>query len=146
MASGALDEELWVEALKVWRSVVPLVTTLASVAFGVVLGLQFFRVLMDPSLARSAGALADNGSVNWGRYVLLAGFVAAAVGFLVFVWLTTWLLGLLRRRPPTTRAAVTAIVIIALRWSLLEVGKILALSLAVGTLLFVGTLLPPARL
>lgn len=136
------------ELLKVRRTVMLPVTSVAFLVAALV-GAFFMFVLQDPARARSLGLLGTKaqlrgGAADWPGYLALVAQIVAVGGMLLFGMILIWLFGrefsdrtgkdLLAL--PTSRAAVViAKLAVALGWSLLLTGQLVAASLALGATL-----------
>lgn len=145
---GELRAAIWAELLKVRRSLVPWVTSVAF-AIGGLVGGFFMFVLQDPGRARSMGLLGAKAQLSgqdadWAGYLALTAQIASIGGLMIFGLIMTWLFGrefadrtatdLLAL--PTSRAAiVVAKLLVALGWCTLLAIQIMVITLGVGSLL-----------
>jgi ABC-2 type transport system permease protein len=147
---NGLLSSLWVEALKLRRSKVPLLAAMGLSAAPFVGGL-FMIILKDPEAARSMGLISTKaqiaaGTADWSAFFGLLAQAIAIGGAIVFAILTAWVFGrefsdrtakeLLAL--PTSRAAiVTAKFILIGAWTIVISLFIFGLGLIVGRLVVI---------
>jgi ABC-2 type transport system permease protein len=139
---------LWAESLKARRSMVPWLAA-AGLSVAPLVGGLFMVILRDPEAARSMGLITSKaqlmaGSADWPSYLELVAQSVAVGGLLVFSLVTAWLFGRefddgtakeLLAVPTTRSATVAAKFAVLAAWAALLSGFLVALSLAIGSLL-----------
>jgi len=153
-----LLQAIWVEALKVRRSRMPLLTALAMALLP--LGGGFFMiVLRDPELARQAGLISTKaqitvGVADWPAYL---GFLSSAMPActIFFSFIASWVFGRefsdrtakdLLALPTPRSAIVTAKLLIVVSWSAALAAWAYLVSIGVGTAIGLPQLPPGAVL
>jgi ABC-2 type transport system permease protein len=141
---------LWAEALKLWRSKVPLFTALGFSMTPLAGGL-FMIILKDPAAAKSLGLITTKaqlltGTADWPAFFSFMTQAVAAGGMILFSIITIWVFGRefsdhtikeLLALPTPREAIVTAKFIVIAVWSLTITLLIFCISLIVGRLVVI---------
>jgi ABC-2 type transport system permease protein len=144
----AMGEVLWAESLKLRRSRLPWITTVAFTVAAAVGGLFMF-ILQDPDRARTLGLLGAKaqlagGTADWPSYLSLLAQTVAVGGLLIFGLITIWVFGRefsdhtakdLLALPTSRSAIVAAKFAVTATWCLLLAGQTALLGLLIGALL-----------
>jgi ABC-2 type transport system permease protein len=143
-----MGEALWAEWLKLRRSRLPWITTVAFTVAAAVGGLFMF-ILQDPDRARTLGLLGAKaqlagGTADWPAYLSLLAQTVAVGGMLIFGLVTIWVFGReftdhtakdMLALPTSRSAIVAAKFVVSATWCLLLAGQTALLGLFIGTLL-----------
>lgn len=145
-------QTVWVELLKARRSKAPLLTLLGFALVPFVGGF-FMIVLKEPEMARRMGIISTKaqmvaGAADWQTYLGILAQATGVGGILLFSFIASWVFGReysdhtvkdLLALPTSRTTVVLAKFGLIVLWSLLLVGVIYLLGLAVG----VAVVLPP---
>jgi ABC-2 type transport system permease protein len=142
-----LRSALWVEALKSWRSTLPL---WISIGFCIapLMGGLFMIILKDPEAARSMGLISAKaqltaGTADWPAFLNLLAQAVAIGGSILFAILTAWVFGRefsdrtvkeLLALPTRREIVVCAKFIIVLAWAAGMSVLVFGVGLMVGSL------------
>ncbi|MEU4235245.1 ABC transporter permease [Nonomuraea sp. NPDC026600] len=143
-----MGEALWAELLKIRRSRLPWLTTLAFTIVAVVCGMFMF-ILADPARARALGLLGDKAqlsgaSADWPGYLALLAQAVGVGGLLIYGITAIWLFGRefsdrtatdLLALPTSRIAIVAAKFTLATLWALILALWMCLLGLLIGTVL-----------
>ncbi|MEO3861010.1 ABC transporter permease [Acrocarpospora sp. B8E8] len=143
-----MREALWSELLKIRRSRLPWLTTLAFTLVAVVCGLFMF-ILTDPARARALGLLGDKAqlsgaSPDWPGYLALLAQAVGVGGLILYGITAIWLFGRefsdrtatdLLALPTSRTAIVAAKFTLAALWALLLAAWVCVLGLLIGAAL-----------
>jgi ABC-2 type transport system permease protein len=141
---------LWTEALKMWRSKVPLFTALGFSIAPLVGGL-FMIILKDPEAARSMGLISAKaqlvaGVADWPTFFSILAQAVAVGGGILFAIITSWIFGRefsdrtakeLLALPTSRESIVAAKFVVATAWTLLLTIWILIFGLLIGNLVVI---------
>lgn len=143
------ETEVWAEARSVRRSALSWGTTDVALVIGMlVAGLFFFVNCVDPNLGEALGLLGSVHRPGWYTFLILAGSVASGAGVIAFAWISAWLLSResshasRSTHQPSRSTVIRATMVVALCWSARLVAETLLVSLALGALMLVATLMP----
>ncbi len=144
---GGLKVAIAVEAKKLFRSKIPILTMLALLLVPFMAGFFMF-VLRNPDLARSLGFISAKaqiaGAADWPSYLALLAQAVAVGGLIVFGFIISWVFGReyadrtikdLLALPISRPMIVSAKFIVAAFWCFALTGTIFIISVAVGSLL-----------
>ena len=141
---------LWTEALKMWRSKVPLFTALGFSVAPLVGGL-FMIILKDPEAARSMGLISAKaqlvaGVADWPTFFSILAQAVAVGGGILFAIITSWIFGRefsdrtakeLLALPTSRESIVAAKFVVMTVWTLLLTIWILIFGLLIGNLVVI---------
>jgi ABC-2 type transport system permease protein len=141
---------LWTEALKLWRSNVPLFTTIGF-SFVPLVGGLFMIILKDPEAARSMGLISAKAQVlagiaDWATFFSILSQAVAVGGGILFAVITAWIFGRefsdrtakeLLALPTSREAIVAAKFVVTTVWTFLLTVWIVIFGLFIGNLVVI---------